>query len=61
MKKEYKRYRPSEKLPKIGQRVQVNCIKEMIYRGGEEEQSSVWEDDGEGMRGILFWEELENE
>ena len=48
-------YDPIEKLPKIGERVEVLCRKEMIFTGGGCYFSSIWEDDGEGDRGIISW------
>ncbi len=52
---------PFDKLPAIGQRVQVICMKEMIYKGNGDNDGSDWLDDGEGKRGIFFWSPIENE
>ncbi len=58
--------RPTEQLPKPGQRVRVICIKEMIFNGDgkgglgqPKDNDSEWLDDGQGERGIMFWEEIE--
>ena len=53
--------RPRHELPKTGQRVRVLCVKELIYRGDSHDDSSAWLDDGEGVRGIMFWEEIKEE
>ena len=50
--------KPSEKLPSVGQRVQVLCVKEMTYRGSSYDGTSEWEYDGQGVHGIVFWEEI---
>ena len=50
---------PKEKLPEIGQRVKTIVVKEMIFIGDQQENSSMWKDDGEGNREIMFWRKLE--
>lgn len=49
---------PTQRLPKIGERVRVICIKEMIFVGNLNEDGGEWLDDGHGKRGIMFWEEI---
>lgn len=53
--------RPRHELPRIGQRVRVLCVKEMVYKGDLHDDSSDWLDDGEGFRGIMLWEEIKEE
>ena len=44
---------PSRKLPEIGKRVKCLIIKEMIYKGNMQENSSEWVYDGKG--GTLYF------
>ncbi len=53
--------KPRHELPKIGQRVRVLCVKELIYKGDSHDDSSAWLDDGNGVRGIMFWNEIKEE
>jgi hypothetical protein len=50
-----------EKLPERGQRVRTLVIKEMIYMGDPQDDSSAWMDDGHGDRGIIAWEKIVND
>lgn len=56
-----KLYTCQEKLPEIGERVKVVCVKEMIYKGSEENSSALWEDDGEGERFVIMWGTINQE
>ncbi len=46
-----------ERLPKIGQRVRVLVVKELIYEGESDEKDSLWKYDQEGEHGIYCWSE----
>lgn len=52
---------PTEELPKVGQRVRVICVKEMVYMGNDNNSGSDWLDDGKGLHAIMFWEEIKDE
>lgn len=52
-------FSPKEKLPEIGQRVNVLLIKELIYMGNEDQEESDWKYDGEGFHGIVQWQEIQ--
>ena len=45
----------NDKLPNVGEKVIVLCIKEMFYSGNVFDNSSEWLDDGLGIRAILMW------
>ncbi len=49
---------PSKELPKVGERVRVICVKEMVYMGNSHDESSDWRDDGYGDRAVMFWEPI---
>ncbi len=52
---------PTKDLPEVGQRVRVICVKEMIYMGNSHNKESDWEYDGQGVHGMLFWEEIKDD
>lgn len=58
---------PLQELPKIGQRVRVICVKEMIFNGrgngyiGQPpyDNDYEWLDNGKGQRSIIAWDDIE--
>lgn len=61
MKEDHEWIKILEKLPEEGQRVRALVIKEMIYMGDQQGDSSAWMDDGYGDRGIIAWERIVND
>lgn len=48
---------PNKQLPKKGQRVFCLLIKELIFEGNEDSESSEWKYDGQGVHVVLKWGE----